>query len=141
MTYPEHSVGFVPFARVKKLPPVQKISDSALRVVSDWNDYFGPGDLLAWQHFMADLGISGTFNSKTQCRKASNPYITALRDVWVNIVDFLDDVKEGRHPRLFDSQHSLRRYTQKQKKIYPKSLVPKGSPLRCLFARIGPYCK
>ncbi len=39
------------------------------KVVLDWNDYFGPGDLSDWQRLMVDLGYTEYFKSKTQCRK------------------------------------------------------------------------
>ncbi|KAL7629408.1 hypothetical protein AAE478_000928 [Parahypoxylon ruwenzoriense] len=99
------------------------------KVVVVWGKYFGPGDLADWQRLMADLGFSEQFISKNQCRKA-------LKSVWVNIVDFLDDVKEGRLPHRFDNASQLSAYTRKTNNIYPRRLVPKGSPLRSLLAGI-----
>ncbi|KAI0890030.1 uncharacterized protein GGS22DRAFT_7345 [Annulohypoxylon maeteangense] len=107
-------------------------SKSHRKVVSQWDEYFGTGDLQAWQQLMDDLGIPGTFRSKTQCRKA-------LRNVWVNIVDFLHDVREGRQPHLFESQAELGRYTRKHKKFYPKREIPKDSPLKSLLAMVRSY--
>ncbi|KAI1459049.1 hypothetical protein F4805DRAFT_99570 [Annulohypoxylon moriforme] len=102
------------------------------QVVLDWNKYFGSGDLSAWQQLMIDLGIPGTFKSKTQCRKA-------LRPVWVNIVDFLQDVDEGRQTHRFASQKDLGRYTREHKKFYPKGYLTKDSPLKSLLAMINSY--
>ncbi|KAI1447910.1 hypothetical protein F5Y02DRAFT_327458 [Annulohypoxylon stygium] len=99
------------------------------KVAAEWNEYFGAGDLPAWQRLMADLGIPGNFTSKTQCRKA-------LRNVWVNIVDFLRDVQEGRQPHHFKTQNELSKYTQNTRKIYPRRLVPQDSPLKSLLAMI-----
>ncbi|KAI1382119.1 hypothetical protein F4677DRAFT_16152 [Hypoxylon crocopeplum] len=99
------------------------------KVVLDWNEYFGPGDLQDWQRLMVDLCFDEEFTSKTQCRKA-------LKHVWVNIVDFLADIKAGCDPYRFDSESQLSRYTKETRKIYPKRLIPKGSPLRSLLANI-----
>ncbi|KAI1208880.1 uncharacterized protein F4807DRAFT_136703 [Annulohypoxylon truncatum] len=115
--------------RKGKPRPKQKPQDPPPKVVLDWNEYFGPGDLLAWQRLMADLGIPGTFSSKTQCRKV-------LRSVWVNIIDFLEDVQQGRQTRRFESENALRRYTLENDMIYPRKSIPKGSPLASLLARI-----
>ncbi|KAI1143580.1 hypothetical protein F5Y05DRAFT_157947 [Hypoxylon sp. FL0543] len=119
-------IGFSPFARIESplfiLRPTPK-------VVKDWDEYFGTGDLSDWQRLVSDLGISGHFPSKTKCRKV-------LKHVWVNIVDFLEDIEAGREPHLFDSQNELSSYTRRTKKFYPKSMMPKGSPLRSLCAQI-----
>lgn len=40
-------------------------------IVSRWQTYHGKGDLADWQRLMQDLGISGDFRSKAQCRKVS----------------------------------------------------------------------
>ncbi|KAI2614620.1 uncharacterized protein GGS25DRAFT_58638 [Hypoxylon fragiforme] len=99
------------------------------KVVLDWNDYFGPGDLSDWQRLMVDLGYTEYFKSKTQCRKA-------LKNVWVNIVDFLEAVEMGNPPYKFENEQQLAKYTRATKKIYPKSAIQKGSPLESLLAYI-----
>ncbi|KAI1088566.1 hypothetical protein F5B19DRAFT_496294 [Rostrohypoxylon terebratum] len=101
----------------------------AAKVAAEWNEYFGAGDLSAWQRLMADLGIPGTFTSKTQCKKA-------LRNVWVNIVDFLHNVREGRQTRHFKTQNELSNYTRDTGKIYPRRMVTQDSPLKGLLAFI-----
>ncbi|KAI1107502.1 hypothetical protein F4804DRAFT_161907 [Jackrogersella minutella] len=118
----------VPSTRIYQ-KPVRELLTPTSSAESGWRNYFGTGDLEDWRRLMVDLGLSGTFTSKTQCRKA-------LQHVWVNIVDFLEDVKEGRQPYRFENEKALRKYTRKTKRFYPKSLMPKGSPLRSLFAKI-----
>ena len=54
----------------------------------------------------------------------------------MNIHDFLVAVKSGQPVYHFESERALAAYTKKTRKIYPKKLVPKGSPLRKLLARI-----
>ncbi|KAI2640452.1 hypothetical protein GGS26DRAFT_160639 [Hypomontagnella submonticulosa] len=97
-------------------------------VTVSW-EYFGGGNLSDWQSLMEHLGFVEQFTSKNQCRRALVP-------VWVNIVDFLEDVAAGREPHRFDDEFQLRKYTRKTKKFYPKKKVPKGSPLRGLFANL-----
>ncbi|KAI2629810.1 hypothetical protein GGR54DRAFT_280134 [Hypoxylon sp. NC1633] len=99
------------------------------KVVAAWVGYFGSGDLQDWQRLMTDLGFDEEFKSKTQCRKA-------LRGVWVNIVDFLEDSKAGRPTERFKSERQLSKYTKETKKIYPRKNVIKGSPLASLLAGI-----
>ncbi|KAI5866901.1 hypothetical protein GGS23DRAFT_295013 [Durotheca rogersii] len=99
------------------------------KVVSDWARYFGPGDLPDWQRLMADLGFEEQFASKTQCRKA-------LKGVWVNIVDFLDNVEAGCAPHRFPNSTQLAKYTRNSGKIYPKRHIQEKSPLRSLLAHI-----
>ncbi|KAI1779919.1 hypothetical protein F4818DRAFT_158578 [Hypoxylon cercidicola] len=98
-------------------------------LVSDWEEYFGSGDLSDWQRLMADLGFTEEFTSKSQCRKA-------LTHVWVNIRDFLDDNRAGREIHRFDNETQLSQYTINTGKIFPKKKVPKESPLRKLLAHI-----
>ncbi|RYP90562.1 hypothetical protein DL770_003324 [Monosporascus sp. CRB-9-2] len=99
------------------------------KIVRDWEQYFGAGDLQDWQRLMEDLGFEEQFDSKTKCRKA-------LKKVWVNIHDFLAAVKVGETPYRFPSEFELAEYTKETKQFYPKSLIEKGSPLRSLLARI-----
>ncbi|KAI1109251.1 hypothetical protein F5Y14DRAFT_456208 [Nemania sp. NC0429] len=102
----------------------------AQAVAMEWEKYMGQGDLADWQRLMRDLGFQEEFPSKTQCRK------TLKKGVWVNIPDFLDATKAGRQVRLFGSQRELAAYTQATKRIFPKRLISKDSPLRQLLAHI-----
>ncbi|KAG9237519.1 hypothetical protein BJ875DRAFT_369891 [Amylocarpus encephaloides] len=53
-------------------------------VNKEFEVYFGDEcKLVNWQRLACDLGLEGNFSSITQCRKA-------FRNVWVNIVDFMD---------------------------------------------------
>ncbi|RYP70170.1 hypothetical protein DL769_005049 [Monosporascus sp. CRB-8-3] len=99
-------------------------------IVRNWEQYFGAGDLQDWQRLMKDLGFDEQqFNSKTQCRKA-------LKNVWVNIHDFLAAVRVGETPHRFRSEFELAQYTRSTDKIYPRKRVKKGSPLCSLLANI-----
>ncbi|ROW01679.1 hypothetical protein VSDG_02055 [Cytospora chrysosperma] len=98
-----------------------------------WEEYFGTNDndLAKWQQLGRDLGIpEQELTSKTQIRKA-------LKGIWVNIHDFLynaenkpDDVE------FFKSERELSEYTLQTKKVYPRSKITPGSPLRDLLAQI-----
>ncbi|KAI0141042.1 hypothetical protein F4776DRAFT_661865 [Hypoxylon sp. NC0597] len=118
------TIGFVPFARLVSVSQLPKQT-----IPETWDEYPGTGNLSDWQRFMFDLGIPGHYSSKNQCRKV-------LKHVWVNIVDFFEATKAGLIPRHFNSQNQLGAYTRRTKKFYPKNMVPKGSPLRCLFSHI-----
>ncbi|RYP39730.1 hypothetical protein DL767_002111 [Monosporascus sp. MG133] len=98
-------------------------------IVREWEQYFGAGDLQDWQRLMEDLGFEEQFNSKTKCRKA-------LKNVWVNIHDFLAAVKVGEIPYRFRSESELAEYTISNRKIYPRKRLQKGSPLCSLLANI-----
>ncbi|KAI1415957.1 hypothetical protein F5Y13DRAFT_186808 [Hypoxylon sp. FL1857] len=96
----------------------------------DWKASFGKGDLVDWQLFMLELRVVGYFTSKKQCREA-------LQNVYVNIVDLLEAIKAGNRPHRFETPQQLREYTRKTKKFYPKSLIPKGHPVRSLFVQLN----
>ncbi|RYP49794.1 hypothetical protein DL768_004581 [Monosporascus sp. mg162] len=98
-------------------------------IVRNWEQYFGAGDLQDWRRLMKDLGFDEQFNSKTQCRKA-------LKNVWVNIHDFLAAVNAGERPYRFRSMFELAQYTKSTGKIYPRKRLQKGSPLCSLLAKI-----
>ncbi|KAI1501717.1 hypothetical protein F5X99DRAFT_189537 [Biscogniauxia marginata] len=116
--------------KTKKQARADAAAAAREKIVTDWDEYFGAGDLADWQRLLTDLGLDGeSYSSKTQCRKA-------LEGVWVNIRDFLDAVKMGKPVHHFGSEAELSKYTVKHKKTYPKDLIPKGSPLRRLLAHI-----
>ncbi|OTB18319.1 hypothetical protein K445DRAFT_19877 [Daldinia sp. EC12] len=94
-----------------------------------WVDCFGTGELGDWQDMMRALGFEQEFMSKNQCRKA-------LKYIWVNITDFLFAVATDTKPHFFANHYQLARYTLKNRKFFPKRLIPKGSPLRELFSSI-----
>ncbi|KAI1434577.1 hypothetical protein GGR50DRAFT_694941 [Xylaria sp. CBS 124048] len=98
-------------------------------VVVAWEQYMRKGELEDWQRLMRDLGLQSEFSSKAKCRKT-------LKTVWVNIPDFLDAIKEGVPVFHFRCQHDLAHYTKKYRRYFPKSDIPKGSPLRQLLADI-----
>ncbi|KAI0022235.1 hypothetical protein F4780DRAFT_210176 [Xylariomycetidae sp. FL0641] len=104
------------------VPPKRKI-------VKAWRDYFKKGELEDWQRLMGDLGFETEFPSKSKCRKA-------LGGVWVNIHDFLDAIENQEPVHHFLSEVELAIYTRETGKVYPKSAIPQGSPLRKLLAQI-----
>ncbi|KAI4601697.1 hypothetical protein KJ359_011828 [Pestalotiopsis sp. 9143b] len=99
------------------------------KIVTRWEDYFKEGNLEDWNRLMKDLGFVDEFPSITKCRKA-------LKNVWVNIPDFLNGLASGKPTRHFPSQHELAAYTLKTGKVFPNKKIPKGSPLRRLLANI-----
>ena len=54
----------------------------------------------------------------------------------MNIHDFLAAVSAKKPVHHFRSERALAAYTKETGKVYPKNLVPKGSPLRRLLAHI-----
>lgn len=69
-------------------------------------------------------------------RHADVPDGQALKGVWVNIHDFLDAENKPEDVRFFKSERALAAYTLKTRKIYPRRLVSRESPLRDLLAHI-----
>ncbi|ETS87003.1 hypothetical protein PFICI_00831 [Pestalotiopsis fici W106-1] len=116
-------------AKAKAITVEPKNPPKKPKVVEEWEAYFKKGDLQDWLRFMGDLGLRQDYSSITKCRKA-------LKNVWVNIHDFLHAVKNNQKPRRFASQHELARYTLDSRKTYPKKNIPQGSPLRRLLAHI-----
>ncbi|KAK3329006.1 hypothetical protein B0H66DRAFT_9932 [Apodospora peruviana] len=95
-----------------------------------FGDYFGENTLENWQRLCVDLGLVGDFSSKTKCRKA-------IKKINVNIYDFLKAVKEGIFPYHFPNVTELRRYTIKNKKIFPKKKAKEEKgPVRALLKGI-----
>ncbi|CAG8974233.1 hypothetical protein HYALB_00009721 [Hymenoscyphus albidus] len=98
-------------------------------IVREWKEYFGnESNLQNWQRLCGDLDIVGDLSSKTKSQ--------ALEGIWVNIWDFLDDVKSGVPVRKFRSQASLAEYTISTQRIYPKKEAKKQGPVRALLAHI-----
>ncbi|KAK7752464.1 hypothetical protein SLS62_005617 [Diatrype stigma] len=102
------------------------------KIVQQWEEYFREGNLEDWQRLMRHLGFEGEFDSKKKCRKALK------RKVWVNITDFLAAVRAGNTPYLerFPDEQALAEYTKRTRKVYPREMVEKGSPLKLLLALI-----
>ncbi|KAK8056898.1 hypothetical protein PG993_002125 [Apiospora rasikravindrae] len=101
----------------------------SFQIVKRWDDYFQDDALENWQRLMKDLGFQEEFRSKTQCRNV-------LKQVWINIYDFLDAVKDGQPVHQFKTEAELSHYTKKTGRVYPKKHIKKGSPLARLMAHI-----
>ncbi|KAI1466778.1 uncharacterized protein F4812DRAFT_65747 [Daldinia caldariorum] len=110
--------------------PAARATGNQVQYLIAWVELFGSGEFEGWQTMMSFLGFEEEFTSKTQCRKA-------LKYTWVNIIDFLVSVKTDGEPYFFANQRQLGRYTLSTRKFFPKRLIPKGSPLRILFASIN----
>jgi hypothetical protein len=61
----------------------------------------------------------------------------ALKRVWINIYDFLDEISGGQTAPRFRNQQALATYTQKEGKIFPRHWAKEGGPLRALLAHIN----
>jgi hypothetical protein len=59
-----------------------------------------------------------------------------LRNVWVNIWDFLSAVRSGEAVKLWNSEKALAAYTLRDGKIYPKKAAKQSGPVRGLLAHI-----
>lgn len=62
--------------------------------------------------------------------------VQALKDVWVNIHDFLDAKHKPDDVVFFSSERELATYTRKTRKFFPRGNISRGSPLRDLLAHI-----
>ncbi|KAJ0388393.1 hypothetical protein COL922a_000196 [Colletotrichum nupharicola] len=99
-------------------------------LISDWDEYFGDGDLDDWQRLCGDLGLPTDLPSKTQCRKA-------IRTVHVNIRQFLDAVPKPEDVIFFKNIYKLARWSRKSKKLVPKDLITRGTPMRALMRELS----
>jgi hypothetical protein len=134
-----------------------KPKPAKINIVEAWDDYFGEGTLDDWARFCRDLGLEGDFSSKTKCKKVclhillcpspspSLGYICtdcpgwsvqAMKDVWINIWDFLRTPNKEEVTR-FPSEAALSAYTMKKRsRTYPRNKIRKDSPLKLLMANI-----
>ncbi|KAI0383897.1 hypothetical protein F5Y04DRAFT_287105 [Hypomontagnella monticulosa] len=92
-------------------------------------EHFGTGEFSDWLLLMDYLGFVDEFTTIVQCQDA-------LHHVWVNIVDFLEDITFNCRVRRFSNEHELSEYTKRTQKFYPKDVIPEYSPLRGLLASI-----
>ncbi|KAL8808496.1 MAG: hypothetical protein Q9182_000047 [Xanthomendoza sp. 2 TL-2023] len=68
--------------------------------------------LAGWQNLCQELGVDGDTSSIAKCKKA-------LRQVHVNILDFIDDRRAHRQVQLYHSAGELARYTRDHKRFFP----------------------
>ncbi|KAM0332485.1 hypothetical protein ACHAQA_002767 [Verticillium albo-atrum] len=107
-------------------------SDQGMRnldFVQLWADYFQAGEFRDWQRLMADLGFPGSFQSRTQCRKA-------LATIWISIPQFLTATTKPEDVIFFTSERALCSYTTKTRTSFPRRAIPSQSPLRQLLAHV-----
>ncbi|KAB5580817.1 hypothetical protein GE09DRAFT_1183047 [Coniochaeta sp. 2T2.1] len=97
-------------------------------VVAEWDAYFGEGTTSDWARFCVDLGLEGDFTSKTKCKKA-------MKNVWINIHDFLEAEDKQDVPRFTD-ERTLSIYTRCSGKVYRRKEIRGDSPLKLLLANI-----
>ncbi|KAB5536655.1 hypothetical protein GE09DRAFT_335098 [Coniochaeta sp. 2T2.1] len=97
-------------------------------VVAAWDAYFGEGTTADWARFCVDLGLEGDFTSKTKCKKA-------MKNVWINIHDFLEAEDKQDVPRFTD-ERTLSIYTRFSGRVYPRKEIRRDSPLKLLLANI-----
>lgn len=62
--------------------------------------------------------------------------VQALKDVWINIHDFLAAKHKPGDVVFFLSERELATYTRKTRKFFPRRNISRGSPLRDLLAHI-----
>ncbi|TVY81179.1 hypothetical protein LSUE1_G004912 [Lachnellula suecica] len=108
-------------------------------VVAEFDRYFGDDNLHNWQRMCSDIGLDGDLSSINKCKKAKRTsYSFALEDVWVNIVDFLNAIKQDppTKPKRFDTQNELAVHTREKKRYYPRDEAKKSKPVRALLAHI-----
>ncbi|KAI0773917.1 hypothetical protein C8Q74DRAFT_1200046, partial [Fomes fomentarius] len=118
--------------------PRRKKERETLRdaMVKQFNMMYGKDldDLSAWKALCDALGAGRVVDpiphDISQCRKT-------LKKTHVNLVDFIDPRRNPEVPvRVFPSEKELAKYTNKHRKIFPRSNVHAGSLLKYLLRRI-----
>lgn len=69
-------------------------------------------------------------------QEADTELTQAMRDIWVNIYDFIDAKAAGTQVKKFKSERALADYTMKTRRVYPKEKAKQGGPVRALLAHI-----
>ncbi|KAK7686077.1 hypothetical protein QCA50_010889 [Cerrena zonata] len=101
-------------------------------MVQDFNETFGvdANDLKAWQRLCRMLDISPIPGTIHTCR-------LELSNLFVNIVDLLEAVRNGTPIGRFESLDALREYTQEEEKFFPRNHPLAGGVLKALLRRVG----
>jgi hypothetical protein len=61
----------------------------------------------------------------------------AMKGVWINIYDFLNQRKTGKPARRFETEGQLANYCKHTGKIFPRGLAKQDGALRGLLAHIS----
>ncbi|KAK2769191.1 hypothetical protein CKAH01_00798 [Colletotrichum kahawae] len=108
----------------------EAFSDDLADLVTDWEEYFGEGELEDWQRLCHDLGLPRDLPSKTKCRKA-------IKTIHVNIRQFLDTTRYPGGVIFFKNVYKLAHWSRKSKKLIPKDLITRGHPMRALMRELS----
>lgn len=60
-----------------------------------------------------------------------------METVWINIYDFLEQRRNGKPARRFETETQLANYCRKTGKIFPRKLAKEEGALRGLLAHIS----
>ncbi|KAG6291594.1 hypothetical protein E4U09_003856 [Claviceps aff. purpurea] len=134
--YDPHSKVWDEFNRLAKFYHWQKGSEEGKKarnlfrqaLVDEFGANYGESDnkLDVLQRLCEKLEITPMPQSITACKKA-------IKDVYVNIVDFIDCERTGEPIHKFSSLAHLRRYTKKTGKFFPREQAKRSLLLRFLL--------
>ncbi|KAG6319390.1 hypothetical protein E4U22_004575 [Claviceps purpurea] len=134
--YDPHSKVWDEFNRLAKFYHWQKGSEEGKKarnlfrqaLVDEFGANYGESDnkLDVLQRLCEKLEITPMPQSITACKKA-------IKDVYVNIVDFIDCERTGEPIHKFASLAHLRRYTKKTGKFFPREQAKRSLLLRFLL--------
>ncbi|KAL8736637.1 MAG: hypothetical protein Q9166_000003 [cf. Caloplaca sp. 2 TL-2023] len=85
--------------------------------------------LVGWQGLCQELRIHGNLPSIKKCKKA-------LKQVHVNLLDFIDDRRAHRQPHIFRSARELADYTVDYNRRFPLKDAKEDSLIKILLRRI-----
>ncbi|KAL4242398.1 hypothetical protein ABKN59_011938 [Abortiporus biennis] len=106
-------------------------------LVNEFNDIFGtnPSDYATWQKLFEILKIEPVPSSVTACKKA-------IKTIHVNLVDVVNAARNPTGvptPRIFPTVKALRKYSHKNRKIFPKHKAKSGGILKFMLRVLGSY--
>ncbi|KAF9879289.1 hypothetical protein CkaCkLH20_03522 [Colletotrichum karsti] len=122
----------------KQALPVEKTSTKGKKkmntdkLIEDWNEYFGEGELEDWRRLCRDLGLPDDLPSKTKCRDA-------VKGVHVNIRQFLDAQRKPEDVIFFKNVWKLASWTFNKRLRVRLDAIPRGTPLRSLMRELSRY--
>ncbi|KAJ7049518.1 hypothetical protein C8F01DRAFT_1238455 [Mycena amicta] len=88
-------------------------------------------DLAGWQTMMVFCGFAEVFESIKECKE----FLRA--NAHINMFDMIDAKRTGRVLVKHASLKALRKYSTKNKKIYPREKAKENEFLRILLIRMG----
>ncbi|KAG8725502.1 hypothetical protein FRC12_001369 [Ceratobasidium sp. 428] len=102
-----------------------------LALVLQFNETYGTNqnDLASWQNLCRALGVDDVPDTLSACKKI-------VKGTHVNLVDLVDMPNTKQPAQHFEDVAALRKYSKKNKKIFPRDEAKAGGILRHLLRPI-----